>query len=262
MAVNATLDSSNTNRRFILLAVVLGLLGAILVYVAFSRDSGSTGGVISGERSAVVVAKSDIPARTKVTADMLETKLVPADTVGELAFADQKLVIGQITRFPISMNQQLLSSQVIPADGGVTRALSYTIPKDKRAVAISASQIGNVGGLVLPGDYIDIMILVGNDETGVMVQTLMQNIEVLAVSQTVVDTVADAEVTNGQRSRNTEAKPQPDASTVSVLVTPEQAQTLFLADEVAELRMTLRSFGDSTEKPLEFQTLTDLLPGQ
>src|SRR5687768_13207278 len=150
MAMNATLDSSNANRRFIILAVVLGLVGAILVYVAFSRDTGSGGGSAAGNVS-VVVAKADIAARTRITADMLEVKLVSESAVSELHFADPAQVVGQVARFPITANQQVLSSQVISTTGrsGTSRSLSYAIPKDKRAFAVKTDTLASVGGLLL-----------------------------------------------------------------------------------------------------------------
>lgn len=270
MAMNAALDSSKTNKRLIMLAVVLGMMGAILVYVAFSRDTTSGGGgSASGEMASVVVAKADIPARTRITADMLQVKLVPVTAVSDLAFTDTAQAVGQITRFPITMNQQVLSSQVIPSTGSVSRSLAYVIPKDKRAIAVQASTIATAGGLILPGDYVDVLVVYDiEDEAGkkfdaFVVQTILQNIEVVAVSQTVVDTVADdaSATTGGQRVRNSEAKPDPSASTYTLLVTPEQAQRLFLAEENGRsLRFSLRSFGDSTERPIEYLTERDLIP--
>ncbi len=74
----AAVNPGKANRRFIMLAIVLGLLGAILVYVAFSRTKSSSGGL--GENSAaVVVARQDIPARTKITAAMVEVRLLSSN---------------------------------------------------------------------------------------------------------------------------------------------------------------------------------------
>ncbi len=265
MAMNAALDSSNANRRFIILAVVLGLVGAILVYVAFSRDSSTDGGgTVSGATSAVVVAKTDIAARTKITADMLEVKLVSQDSVSESSYADPAQVVGQVTRFPITANQQLLSSQVITTAGAsaTSRALSYTIPAGKRAFAVQANDVATAGGLILPGDYIDILAVYNvGDEDSFLVQTILQNIEVLAISQTIVDTVGgDAATTNNQRSRNTEAKPDPEANTYTLSLTPEQVQQMFLAESNGTIRFALRAFGDGTEKPIEYLTELDLIP--
>ena len=174
MAGTATVNSGKTNRRFVLLAIVLGLLGAILVYAAFSRETETgpaTVGVVAD--TPVVVAKDDIAARTVVTASMLEVRLVPADTRTDLAYADMNEVIGQATRFPIAANEQILPAKLIPIDGtlGTGRSLSFTIPKGMRGIAINASEVQNVGGLVLPGDYVDILVVydlefvVGGDPT-------------------------------------------------------------------------------------------------
>jgi pilus assembly protein CpaB len=268
MAMNATLDSSNANRRFIILAVVLGLLGAVLVYVAFSRDT-SGGKVASGPSTAVVVAKADIAARTKITNDMIEVKLVPEDSVSQASYADPALVAGQVTRFPITANQQILSSQVIATSGpaATSRALSYTIPSGKRAFAVQASPVTTAGGLILPGDYIDVLVVYdvtdGKDtKDAYLVQTVLQNIEVLAVSQTVVDTVGGdtTGTTNNQRARNTEPKPDPEAKTYTLLLTPDQVQQIFLAEANGDMRFALRAFGDGTEKPIEYLTEPDLIP--
>lgn len=269
MASTAALDASKANRRFIILAVVLGLIGAVLIYMVLNRDTSSGSQAAVGGDTSVVVAKIDIPARTMVTADMLTVKLVPEADVSELAFADPTQVVGQFTRFAISANEHVLASKVVDASGsaGFSRALAYTIPEGKRALAISASEISQAGGLILPGDYIDILAVYNIEfgektEDAWLVQTLMQNIEVLAISQTIVDTVGTTETdsTSGQRPRNSEAKPLPDASTITLLVTPEQAQQLFLAERNAELRMSLRAFGDGDEKPIEFLAEPDLLP--
>jgi pilus assembly protein CpaB len=267
------MSGGNSNRRFIILAVVLGLLGAVLVYAAFSRGGSESSESSGTADSPVVVAKADIPARTRITAAMVEVRLVPADAVGLQAFTDPAKAAGQITRFPIAANEQVLSSKVIgPTTGAnaASRSLSYTIPPGKRAFAIGTSDVAMAGGLVLPGDYVDIVVIhdvefsrAGNVETreNFLVQTLFQNIEVLAVSQAIVDTVAEATPTaNGQRVRNSEARPIPGAGTVTLALTPEQAQRIYLAESNGRIRFALRPFGEADERPVDYMTEQELLP--
>lgn len=269
MAMNATLESSKANRRFIILAVVLGLIGAVLVYVAFNRDTSSGGGSAAAADTAVVVAKADIAARTKITADMLQVKLVPADGVSALTFTEPAQVVGQVTRFPITANEQVLSSKVIPTTGsaGLSRALSYTIPEGKRGFAVKTDSLASVGGLLLPGDYVDLVAVINvefpeGNKDAYYAQTLLQNIEVLAVSQVIVDTVGGDTSTaaNGQRARNTEAKANPDANTVTLLLTPDQVQQVVMAETHGQIRFSLRAYGDGTEKPIEFLSAPDMVP--
>jgi pilus assembly protein CpaB len=268
-----------------MLAIVLGLMGAGLVYVATSRSSGSDGGGGSAADTPVVVAKADIPARTVVTASMVEVKLVPSENAAPLAFTSLDQVVGQATRFPVTIGEQVLSSKVVALSGNsaaVSRSLSFVIPEGKRAFALNADQVQNAGGLVLPGDYVDIVVLHdvqfrspdGSVETveAYVVQHLLQNVEVLAVSQIIVDVVetpATGTENNGQgangasdtqRVRNSEARPDPDAVTLTLAVTPEEAQRLYLAEANGRIRLSVRPYGDNETLPVDYQTKLELVP--
>ncbi len=60
-----------------------------------------------------------------------------------------------------------------------------------RAISINADQVLSAGGLVLPGDYVDIIGVFdvksaeGTEEEAYLVRTVLQNVEVLAVAQTI-----------------------------------------------------------------------------
>jgi pilus assembly protein CpaB len=282
MSQNAgALTPSRGNRRFIILAIVLGMMGAGLVYVATSRTSDSGGGGGSAADTAVVVAKTDIPARTVVTQSMVEVKLVPAENAAPLAFSSLDQVVGQATRFPVTVGEQVLSSKVVALSANsaaVSRSLSFVIPEGRRAFAISADEVMDAGGLVLPGDYVDIVVLYDvqfRSTDGVetvesyVVQHLMQNIEILAVAQTIVDVVetpAEGGSNNGagasdtQRVRNSEAKPNHEAITVTLALTPEEAQRLYLAEANGKIRLAVRPYGDTETLPVDYQTKLELIP--
>lgn len=265
----AALNPGRGNRRFILLALVLGLMGAGLVYVATSRNTTTSHGGGSAADTPVLVAKVDIPARAKITADMVEVRLVEADARSVLAYGKVSDVSGKVTRFPIAANEQVLSSKVVDLSGGssaTARSLSYIIPEGKRGFAINASEIRDVGGLLLPGDYVDVMVRYdvefgGKTENAYLAHILLQNVEVLAVSQTIVDLVPDQEpAENGQRERISEAKPDPGAGTVTLALTPEDAQLIYLAEANGEIRFALRPYGDAEERPVDFTTERELIP--
>ena len=184
---------------------------------------------------------------------------------------------------------------LILADLGVS---SPHLNEGKRGFAITATEVQNAGGLVLPGDYVDFVVLHDveflNDpadpssrETvaSFLVQTLMQNVEVLAVAQTVVDVVEvpveteegavgatgaqpsaapaegeDLEEGSTQRVRNSEAAPLPGAATITIAVTPEEAERLYLAEANGTVRLTVRPFGDDETVPVDYQTKIELIP--
>ena len=274
--------TGRSNRRLLLLAFVAGLVAAILVYAALSRSSESTGGAGgAASMGPAVVAKQDIPARTKITSSMVEIRQVPTDTRSELAYADMSQVVGRVTRYPIATNEELLSTKVVALDSVAKTgdSLSYVIPEGNRAISIEVSEVVSSGGLVLPGDYVDVIGVfdvtfgAGDQETTVdkyFSRIILQNIEVLAVAQTVVDTAPEAGTTTGtdatttdtgeQRVRNTEASPEPKASTVTVSVTPQEAQLLFLAEENGVLRLAVRPYGDADVQDIPFVAETELIP--
>jgi pilus assembly protein CpaB len=207
---------------------------------------------------------------------------VPSDTRSELAYTDLSQVVGQVTRYPITTNEELLSTKVVSLASVAKTgdSLSYVIPEGKRAISIQVSEVVSSGGLVLPGDYVDIIGVFSVEfRDGDQVTTkenyfsriILQNIEVLAVAQTVVDTVpaagvsgettpTDAGSTSEQRVRNTDVAPEPKASTATLSVTPQEAQLLFLAEENGVLRLAVRPYGDSEVQDIPFVAETELIP--
>jgi pilus assembly protein CpaB len=120
---------------------------------------------------------------------------------------------------------------------GAGAGLAATIPPGMRAVAVRMNQIVGVSGFVIPGSRIDLLIsgtppggTPGN--TGTLITTLMQNLEVLSAGQ--------------QIEKDAEGKPV-NVNVVNMLVTPEQAETLSLATNETRIQMVLRNPLDTEE---------------
>jgi pilus assembly protein CpaB len=266
------------NRRFLMLALVSAALSAMLVYVAISRASGAGKEGESSTTAAVVVAAVDIPARTQITEEMVKVRDVPVDVKPEASYGSVDEVIGKATRYPLSVDEEVTSSKLVslePMQG--TDSLAFVIPKGMRAISINADQVMSAGGLVLPGDYVDIVGVFdfkkadGNQEDKYFVRTILQNVEVLAVAQTIADVPPPADdgtgaaatgssATQTQSARGSEAKPNPEATTLTLLVEPEKAEWVFLAEENGTLRAIVRSFGDSEVPNVRPIIKTELLP--
>jgi len=264
------------NRRFLMLALVSAALSAMLVYVAISRAGGGGKGSESTTTAAVVVAAVDIPARTQITEKMVKVEDVPVNFKSEASYGSVDEVIGKATRYPLSLDEEVTSSKVVslePMQGA--DSLAFVIPKGMRAISINADQVLSAGGLVLPGDYVDIVGVFslkkadGNEEQSYFVRTIIQNVEVLAVAQTITDVpppaedgtaAAAADSSGTQRARGSEAAPNPEATTLTLLVEPEKAEWVFLAEANGTLRAIVRSFGDSDVTDVRPIVKTELLP--
>ncbi len=248
-----------SNRTFLLLAVLLGALAAVLigVYLSQAGDKSSSGG--SAVTVPVAVASINIPASTRITQDMLVVKQISADAVLLGAFSSTDTVVGQVTQLPITAGEQILPSKVTSADValanfGGNAPLSLIVPQGKRAFAISLSPVGAVGGLLRAGDFIDI-ILSGGAGTNVDGKAALapgaacfvaQNIEVLAVGTTIKNNSGAGNVDSVASNGTDNA-----AQSATLAVSPDQTWWLAAAQQSVnqqgvgnQLWVSLRSFGD------------------
>lgn len=256
------------NRRFLLLAILLGVLSAVLVYVRISGNEGDgTAAPAAVGDQQVVVAATAIKQRTTITPEMVELKTVPGSAVATGALTDLESVIGKVTKFPIEANQQVLASSIVATDRPAENAsLAQFVPVGRRAVAIKASQIINAGGLVLPGDWVDIGWSCC-DSSPVVSSTLLRNVQVAAIATTLIPSGPVTNPTQGAGDTTTDAPvaaeavpPDPGAATVTLLVTPQEAQLLHLAEQRGEFRLTLRGIGDQDTTDTGYTTVYDILP--
>ena len=265
------------NRGVLVLALFLGLLSAVLVFVYLSQSGGGDekSAAPSGNTKSVVVASQDITAGTRITGDMVRVKNVSADAVVPNALTTTDTVVGSVARFPITADEQILGNRLaaggIEVPKGQLVPLTYIVPEGMRAIGVNTKQVISAGGLVVPGDYVDI-ILVAEVNTDLsppldrshISQTILQNIEVLAVEQTLEEVVpegttgdgaADGQVSETERVALERADPDPEAVTVTLAVTPDQAEILAMADVISaasgndetEIRLSLRQFGDQEQ---------------
>jgi Flp pilus assembly protein CpaB len=203
-----------------------------------------------------------ISERTLITDDMLDVVNTDRVTVG--AFTTREAVVGKVTKFPIEVNQQVITTAVVDTTGSVSDAqLALVVPTGKRAMSLSASQVGTSGGLILPGDWVDLVWVCCKD-TGVVSKTIAKNIQVAAVAQTIVSSGPVADATPGGESSAPVAAdapaPIPDAVTITLLLTPLEAQQLFLAEGNGTLRFDLRGTSDTETPDAGVTLITDLLP--
>src|SRR5690606_19821625 len=131
------------------------------------------------------------------------------------------------------------AGQPIPAAalvrlGDVGGVLAAALPPDRRAVTVGVTAISGLAGFLMPGDRVDVVLSRVRIEAGgqrAISETLLQNIRVLAVDQ---------------RAENPDRKIVAPRS-VTLEVTPEQAQILALVADLGRLTLSLRSLGAPPE---------------
>lgn len=210
------------------LAVVLGLIaaGGIWQYLGQTQKKVKE---LSATRG-VVVALKEIPAGTKLTGEELTIKQLPAQTVPKDYPSSVESLKGRIVRSTVQTEEIITESRLIGE--GASGGLPVVIPPDKRAITIKVNEIIGVGGFLHPGDHVDILSVVSQDKELTFSKTILQNILLLAVGDSLLDplTVADPK-----------AKV---VSQVTVALGLNDAEKLALASQYGELQLVLRPHGD------------------
>ena len=264
------------NRIMIAAAVVFAAIAATLLFVALQNqdDEGVTTSV-SGATTEVVVASQTILPNTKLTADMLELQSVPADQVLSGAYTeDVELAVGLPARFPLQKGEQISTTKVGLDAIRDEKDLALVLAPGMRGFSVQASEVTAVGGLLLPGNFVDVIGVrsatieeEGQPVAPPVAVTVLQNIQVLSVAQEAQEPIPsltttvpaedgvvleEAEVGQGVRAQRPEdVERQPGARSVTLAVTPQQAQLLALLQGSGdvEIWLTLRPADDNVIVP-------------
>ena len=122
----------------------------------------------------------------------------------------------------------IIESKLAPV--GSEGGFSSIIPPGMRALTVEVNTYVGVGGFILPNTRVDVLVTVPSyqDKEEASTRIILENIKVLAVDQT-FQRKGDDPVT---------------VQTVTLLVTPEQAEKLVLASTEGKLQLSLRNDAD------------------
>lgn len=200
------------------------------------------------ETTPVAVAAVNVARGDMLTAKGIQIRDWPKDMLPKGALVNVEDAVGRSAAIPFVAGEPILDAKLAPKNAG--RGLAALIPKGMRAYTIQASRAAsNVAGFILPGNKVDVLLsLRGNpqDRTGGgITTTLLQSVEILAVDQQL-----DAPAENKSNPK--------DLSSITLLVTPEQAALLDLGQTTGQMTLSLRNPEDGEEVRALPTTLADV----
>ncbi len=229
----------------IIISILFGILGFVFVHL-YLRSREAELLQIADERT-VVVAVSDILPGTAIEENMVIETAVPLKFVQPSAFTSVRETVGQIAAIPIQKDSQVLGTAMT----SVGRSLATKIPRGMRAVSLAVTDVTGVSSLVAANNYVDVLATVklgsglGASNQRVFVTTLFQNVMVLAVGSDL------GEVRTASRDQDAMAmlaqQEREKFTTVTLALTPQQAQDLVLVQDIGDITLALRSFRDENE---------------
>jgi pilus assembly protein CpaB len=265
--------SENRGRMVLFLGLALGAIAAVLVAIVLTGgdDAEPVTRTVVATRLAVA-AKADIPARTRLTRDMLEVQTYNVGDIDPEAFTAISQLQNRVTATDIAAGEVIVPTAVSATTG---EGITFSVSEGMRAVSISVNEVAIAGGNLAPDDRVDIIgffnVAQGGDvssiieeftgeqplqplvapENATLTFTILQNIRVLAVAQDLTPEAAEPSgdtAETGAIAENVERnKANPRAATITLELTPQQAQSMATADLLGTLRLSLRAFGDDEE---------------
>lgn len=154
------------------------------------------------------------------------------------------LIAGRKLRNSVSSGSPLEWTDLVGEEmrGG---SLAAMVNEGDRAVSIPVDMVSSVTGHVEPNDHVDILgtftfpSVKGDPQLDTVTLTILQNVTVLATGKETTRTLMEGAIASGGAVRRTSSY-----STVTLLVTPKEAEMLVFALQKGRLTLTLRSATD------------------
>ncbi|PLY02932.1 MAG: Flp pilus assembly protein CpaB [Desulfuromonas sp.] len=206
------------------LAVVFGLLAVWLTREWLIDKQESQVAVVSQQikTTPVVIAATDIPLGTRLSAENLVMSEWPAKSAPKSAFASIEEVEGRVVVSRMGAGTPVLKAEL--AEPGSGAGLVALIEPGNRAMAIRVDEVTGVGGFILPNSVVDVISVDAKSQRK-KAKTILQKIRVLAIAQA---------------TETEEGKPE-IVRTVTVQVKPPEAERLALEMHKGILYLVLRN---------------------
>ena len=217
-------------------AIVLGLIAVIVLngYLGSSRykQQAAVAGV-----TPVVVAALPISRGAALQPFTLKVVNYPQGAAPLGAFGSVSQLVGgnatqRLALRDIGLNEPILPAAVSGPGGRLT--MSSAIQPGMQAVAVKDSDVAGVGGFLLPGDHVDVLLTRSVGQAGnqnMVTQVVAENVQVMGVDQS---------------DNNASDKPAV-ARSITLEVTPAQAQAITLGQAGGAISLSLRHVGDAEQ---------------
>jgi len=212
------------NRTLLVLLVAVGM-AVLATYGVFRTIKNMPVRQVEVATNYVAVAAQNLPLGTRLEKDQVKIVGWPAATPVEGSFDSIDAIVGRGLVQPVAANEPLTETKLAPKEAGA--GLSPSIPAGMRALSVKVNDVIGVAGFTVPGARVDVLVVLTYRDNS-MSRAVVSNLQVLTAG-----TKYDIEQAK-------DGKPIP-SSVVTLLVTPEQAERISLAQSAGSITLVLRN---------------------
>lgn len=226
------------------LALVLSLFTTVLVmrFIQKQQEAAQKPKVVL---TSAVVATMDLAPGTKITPQNLKVAEFPAELVPMGAFSDPAVLTDRVVKTSIFTGEIILEGKLAPL--GSSGGVSGLIPLGMRAMSVAIDPVSGVSGFIFPNSRVDVLVTVSSsmEKEAAATKIILEDVLVLAIDQRFGQSGGEAPA-EGQHA--------------TLLVTPEQAEKLALAETEGRIRLALRNSADHDQASTPGVRLGQLMP--
>jgi len=228
---------------FLAAAVVAGLIATYGIHRYVSIKTR----VVKTPTRQVFIATADISPGTALSKTVVKAVNWPPSVIPPNCASSMGEIENRVAKAPIPQGNPVLFSMLAPV--GTAAGLSGILEDGKRALTVKVDEVAGVAGFIHPGDHVDVLMDMAMKEQGQQEhfsKTILHDIMILTTGQIWE-----------QKGDN---KPMV-VNTVTLELSPDQAEVLNLASNNGKIRLALRNRNNKTVAQTSGVTTSILIDG-
>lgn len=231
-----------TKNRAVVMLVVSLVVSVLVVWGAIRWGINKYNNMVTDSNMPVVVAAGNLRAGSKLGPEALKVVDWPKSNPIEGTSAEPNLLVNRVLVSNLTQGEPVLERMLAPL--GSKAGMSSLIPQGMRAMSVHVTDVTDVAGFALPGNFVDVIVTMEDQNKNIVSKIVLERVLVLAIAQ-------DAVVKDESKAKV--------VGSVTLQVTPDQAEQLNVAGSLGTLSLTLRNQVDSDVVNTEGAKKNDLL---
>jgi len=176
----------------------------------------------------ILIAKTEIPVGSRLIAEQLQLTQMPRVIADGTFSKIDNAIIGRVAVTKIGAREPITESRLAPVGSA---AGLWVIPEGYRAMTVRVDDVVGTSGFIQPNTLVDVFVMIepsdSSEQKEHVSKIVLQNIKVLANGKK-IETIK-----NGKQTAS--------VNTMTLQITPDQAEKLALAANEGKLQAVVRS---------------------
>lgn len=240
------------NRKALVISLLITIVSGVLLFRFMNAQNVPA---VDRPKTSIPVSLRDIQTGDVLSEADIRMQEISSDSVPDGILTDKTEIVGKYANGRILVGEPFRPERLVTPEA---LSLAYNLPEGYRAVSIFVNESNLLSMQIRTGDYVDVIsswsLKTKDEEEISLTHTVLQNLQVLSLGPNRVL----SEKSGGplQESFAVENAPK----TITLAVTPEDAEVLVYNAQFAAFTLALRGKEDHAMMETDGAIITDLVP--